>query len=101
MFYFVSIYKDFSITHGKTLIIYDMTKWNIWNNQLKSETTEKKQDLLMQMYYLMRIGLTGPQINNVVDISRTTVWRWTNANKWIYDIWISSAGKKNSLGREK
>ena len=41
---------------------------------------------LMQMCYLMRIGLTGPQINNVVDISRTTVWRWTNANKWIYDI---------------
>lgn len=40
----------------------------------------------MQMCYLMRIGLTGPQINNVVDISRTTVWRWTNANKWIYDI---------------
>ncbi len=40
----------------------------------------------MQMSYLMRIGLTGPQINNVVDISRTTVWRWTNANKWIYDI---------------
>ena len=39
----------------------------------------------MQMCYLMRIGLTGPQINNVVDISRTTVWRWTNANKWIYD----------------
>ena len=29
----------------------------------------------MQMCYLMRIGLTGPQINNVVDISRTTVWR--------------------------
>ena len=40
----------------------------------------------MQMCYLMRIGLTGPQINNVVDISRTTVWRWTNTNKWIYDI---------------
>ena len=40
----------------------------------------------MQMCYLMRIRLTGPQINNVVDISRTTVWRWTNANKWIYDI---------------
>lgn len=40
----------------------------------------------MQMCYLMRIELTGPQINNVVDISRTTVWRWTNANKWIYDI---------------
>lgn len=40
----------------------------------------------MQMCYLMRIGLTSPQINNVVDISRTTVWRWTNANKWIYDI---------------
>ena len=29
----------------------------------------------MQMCYLMRIGLTGPQINNVLDISRTTVWR--------------------------
>lgn len=40
----------------------------------------------VQVCYLMRIGLTGPQINNVVDISRTTVWRWTQAYRWIYSI---------------
>ena len=38
----------------------------------------------MQVCYLMRIGLSNPLINNVVDISRSTVWRWTKAYTWIY-----------------
>lgn len=38
----------------------------------------------MQVCYLMRIGLSNPLINNVVDISRSTVWRWTKAYAWIY-----------------
>ena len=42
--------------------------------------------LQMQVYYLMRIGLTAPQINNIVDVSRSTIWRWLKKNEWIYKI---------------
>lgn len=40
----------------------------------------------MQVCYLMRIGLNNPLINNVVEISRSTVWRWTKAYAWIYGM---------------
>ena len=35
-------------------------------------TTERH----MQLLYLMRIGLTGSQIENLTDFSRQTIWRW-------------------------
>lgn len=38
----------------------------------------------MQVCYLMCIGLDNPQIRNVSDIPRTTIWRWTKACEWIY-----------------
>ena len=41
-------------------------------------------ELQMRVCYLMRIGLTGPQINNIVDVSRSTIWRWLKKNEWIY-----------------
>lgn len=44
----------------------------------------------MQVCYLMRIGLTNPLINNVVDISRSTVWRWTKAYAWIYGLGVEA-----------
>ena len=31
----------------------------------------------MQVCYLMRIGLTNSQIQNLTDLSRVTIWRWT------------------------
>lgn len=37
----------------------------------------------MQVIYLMKIGFTNPQIKNVTDIPRTTIWRWANSYKWI------------------
>ncbi|MBQ7463072.1 MAG: tetratricopeptide repeat protein [Bacteroidaceae bacterium] len=36
----------------------------------------------MQVCYLMRIGLTKPQIQNMTNLSRTTVWRWVNRYEW-------------------
>ena len=39
----------------------------------------------MKVCYLMRIGFRNPQIYNVTDIPRTTVWRWGNAFSWVYD----------------
>lgn len=40
----------------------------------------------MRVCYLMRIGFDNPQIKNVTDIPRTTIWRWTKAYAWIYGM---------------
>lgn len=39
--------------------------------KLKKFTEQQKQ-----VYYLIRIGLTNTQIENITDISHATVWRW-------------------------
>lgn len=55
----------------------------------KDELLRNNSDLneqQLQVCYLMKIGMNGPQINNIVDISRTTVWRWVKAYSWIYGI---------------
>lgn len=35
-----------------------------------------------QVCYLMRIGLAKPDIQNVTNLSRVTVWRWTKKFDW-------------------
>lgn len=40
----------------------------------------------MQVCYLMRIGMSNPQIRNVTDLPRTTIWRWTKTYAWIYEV---------------
>lgn len=37
----------------------------------------------MQVCYLIKIGLSNPQIQNVTTISRSTIWRWVNNYSWI------------------
>jgi len=37
----------------------------------------------MQVCYLMRIGLTNSQIQNITNLSRATIWRWMTKYKWI------------------
>lgn len=37
----------------------------------------------MRLCYLMKIGMTNPQIQNIMDLPRTTVWRWTKKYEWI------------------
>lgn len=32
----------------------------------------------MLVCYLMRIGITPPQIQHLLNLPRTTVWRWTS-----------------------
>lgn len=36
----------------------------------------------MQVCYLMRIGLSKPQIQNMTNLSRVTVWRWVKKYDW-------------------
>lgn len=37
----------------------------------------------MQVCYLMRVGLSKPQIQNLTNLSRVTVWRWVKKYDWI------------------
>lgn len=37
----------------------------------------------MQVCYLMRIGLTKTQIQNMTNLSRVTIWRWVKKFGWI------------------
>lgn len=37
----------------------------------------------MQVCYLMRIGLSKPQIQNMTNLSRVTIWRWVKKYNWI------------------
>ena len=37
----------------------------------------------MQVCYLMRIGLSKPQIQGMTNLSRVTVWRWVKKYDWV------------------
>ncbi len=37
----------------------------------------------MQVCYLMRIGLSKPQIQSMTELSRVTIWRWVKKYEWI------------------
>ena len=37
----------------------------------------------IQVCYLMRIGLSKPQIQNITNLSRVTVWRWSKKYDWV------------------
>lgn len=43
-------------------------------------------ELQIQVCYLMRIGLSNQNIQNITNLSRSTVWRWTNKFSWINDL---------------
>ncbi len=46
--------------------------------------TFSEQD--MHICYLMQAGMSGPQIHNIVSLSRVTVWRWVKQLDWIYEV---------------
>ena len=43
-------------------------------------------DQQMQVCYLMRIGMSNPQIRNITDLPRTTIWRGTKTFSWIKEL---------------
>lgn len=47
--------------------------------ELGREMTEQK----MKVCYLMRIGLSKPQIQGMTNLSRVTVWRWVKKFDWV------------------
>lgn len=48
-----------------------------------NERLGKFTEQQMQFLYLMRIGMTGPQIQHLTNIPRVTVWRWTKKFSWV------------------
>ncbi len=39
----------------------------------------------LRVCYLIKIGLANPQIQNIMNLPRTTVWRWVKKYGWITD----------------
>jgi hypothetical protein len=37
----------------------------------------------IQVCYLMRIGLSKHQIQNITNLSRVTIWRWEKKYNWV------------------
>lgn len=48
---------------------------------LNNGPIEEKQ---MQVCYLMRVGLSKTQIQNITELSRVTIWRWCKKYDWVY-----------------
>ena len=42
-------------------------------------------DQQMQVCYLIKIGLSKPQIQNITNLSRATIWRWVKKCDWIHE----------------
>lgn len=51
----------------------------------------------MQVCYLMRIGLSKPQIQNMTNLSRVTVWRWVKKYDWVVDSESVDTSKRDAL----
>ncbi len=43
-------------------------------------------DQQMQVCYLIKIGLSKPQIQNITNLSRATIWRWVKKCDWIHEV---------------
>ena len=50
----------------------------------------------MQVCYLMRIGLSKTQIQNMTNLSRVTIWRWVKKFDWIQTIGLYSEKSHNN-----
>lgn len=50
----------------------------------------------MQVCYLMRIGLSKPQIQNITNLSRVTIWRWVKKFNWIQTTGLSNNKDANT-----
>ena len=48
-----------------------------------TENVEKLTEQKTQVCYLMKIGMTNLQIQNITGLSRVTVWRWVKRYNWV------------------
>ncbi|MBO5181878.1 MAG: hypothetical protein J6B92_08330 [Paraprevotella sp.] len=49
------------------------------------EISKKMKPEKMKVAYLMLAGLSGPQIEDLIETPRSTVWRWIGELGWIWE----------------
>lgn len=54
-----------------------------FHDRVSTELGRQLTDQKMQVCYLIRIGLSRPQIQSMTNLSRVTVWRWVKKFDWI------------------
>lgn len=64
-------------------------------NTLMLQNLGKFSQEQMQVCYLMRVGFSKPQIQNLTGLSRVTVWRWDKKFEWIYNEFQSEDRNSN------
>ena len=76
--------KEMSVAEWKQLYKAVDELYPTFKDQLVNghDTIEEKQ---MKVCYLLKIGLTNIQIQNITELSRVTIWRWTKKYSWIKD----------------
>ena len=75
--------KDMDLLDWKRLYMATDKLYPLFKDRLVKElgTFNEQQ---MQVCYLMRIGLSKNQIQNLTNLSRVTIWRWEKKYDWIY-----------------
>ena len=66
-------------------------------NRLMLQNLGKFSQEQMQVCYLMRVGFSKPQIQNLTGLSRVTVWRWDKKFEWINNGFQQDTPKDNKL----
>ena len=66
-----------------------------FHDRVSTELGRQLTDQKMQVCYLIRIGLSRPQIQSMTNLSRVTVWRWVKKFDWILTNDESDAAVKN------
>lgn len=51
----------------------------------------------MQVFYLMRIGLSGQEIQHLTNLARVTVWRWMKKYSWITEEQAGNDNQNSNL----
>lgn len=55
------------------------------NSTIIQQLGKKVSNEQLQFCYMLRIGLTNPEIERITNLSRATVWRWSKKFEWILD----------------
>ena len=75
--------KDMSETDWKQLYQAVDQLYPTFHGRVSAELGREMTEQKMKVCYLMRIGLSKPQIQGMTNLSRVTVWRWVKKFDWV------------------
>ena len=75
--------KDMSLADWKQLYQAVDQLYPTFHGRVSAELGRGLTKQKMQVCYLMRIGLSNPQIQGMTNLSRVTVWRWVKKFDWV------------------